>query len=38
MSQVLITISKGIIEQVVFYHDPVAAVTALSRFVKSMKR
>lgn len=36
MRQVLITISKGIIEQVVFFHQPKTAVEALSRYVKSM--
>jgi hypothetical protein len=36
MRQVLITISKGIIEQVVFFDDPTMAVQALSRYVKAM--
>ena len=36
MKQVLITISKGIIEQVVFFDDPEMAVQALSRHVKAM--
>jgi len=36
MKQVLITISKGIIEQVVFFDDPEMAVQALSRYVKAM--
>jgi hypothetical protein len=36
MRQVLITISKGIIDQVVFFDDPKMAVQALSRYVKAM--
>jgi len=36
MKQVLITVSKGIIEQVVFFDDPEMAVQALSRYVKAM--
>ena len=36
MRQVLITISKGIIEQVVFFDDPKLAVHALSSYVKAM--
>ena len=36
MRQVLITITKGIIEQVVFFDDPEMAVQALSRYVKAM--
>jgi len=36
MKQVLITISKGIIEQVVFFDDPEMAVQALPRHVKAM--
>ena len=36
MKQVLITISRGIIEQVVFFDDPEMAVQALSRYVKAM--
>ena len=36
MRQVLITISKGIIEEVVFFNDPKMAVQALSRYVKAM--
>jgi hypothetical protein len=38
MNQVLITLSKGIIEQVVFFDDPKMAVQALSRYVKAMNR
>jgi len=36
MRQVLITISKGIIEQVKFFDDPKLAVHALSSYVKAM--
>lgn len=36
MNQVLITVSKGIIEQVVFFDDARMAVRALSGYVKSM--
>ena len=36
MTQVLVTISKGIIEQVVFFDDARMAVLALSGYVKSM--
>jgi hypothetical protein len=36
MKQVLITISKGIIEEVLFFDDPKMAVEALSRYVKAM--
>ena len=36
MNQVLITISKGIIEQVVFFDDPKLALQALSNYVKGM--
>ena len=36
MTQVLVTTSKGIIEQVVFFNDAQMAVRALSRYVKSM--
>ena len=36
MNQVLITISKGIIEHVVFFDDPKMAVQALSRYVRAM--
>jgi len=36
MRQVLITISKGIIEQVKFFDDPKLAVYALSSYVKAM--
>jgi hypothetical protein len=36
MKQVLITLSKGIIEQVVFFDDPEMAIQALSRHVKAM--
>jgi hypothetical protein len=36
MNQVLITLSRGIIEQVVFFDDPKIAVQALSRYVESM--
>ena len=36
MNQVLITVSKGIIEQVVFFDDVRMAVQALSEYVKSM--
>jgi hypothetical protein len=38
MKQVLITLSKGIIEQVVFFDDPKTAVQALSSYVKAMNR
>lgn len=36
MYQILITVSKGIIEEVVFFHDPKRAIEALSRYVKDM--
>ena len=36
MNQVLITISKGIIEQVIFFDDPKLAVQALSSYVRAM--
>ena len=36
MTQILVTVSKGIIEQVVFFDDARMAVRALSRYVKSM--
>jgi hypothetical protein len=36
MRQVLITVSRGIIEQVVFFDDPKMAVLALSDYVKGM--
>jgi len=36
MRQVLITISEGIIEKVVFFDEPKRAVQALSRYVKAM--
>jgi hypothetical protein len=36
MRQVLITISRGIIEQAVFFDDPKMAIQALSRYVKVM--
>ena len=36
MNQVLITLSKGIIEAVVFFDDPKMAVQALSEYVKAM--
>ena len=36
MKQVLITISRGIIDQVVFFEDPGLAIKALSDHVKSM--
>ena len=36
MTQVLITVSKGIIEQVVFFDDARMAVRALSGYIKSM--
>ena len=36
MNHVLVTLSKGIIEQVVFFDDPKMAVQALSRYVKAM--
>jgi len=36
MYQVLITVSKGIIEEAVFFHDPKRAIEALSRYVKTM--
>ena len=34
--QVLITITKGIIDEVVFFDDPGVAVLALSKYVKNM--
>ena len=36
MRQVLITISRGIIDQVVFFEDPGLAIQALSDYVKAM--
>jgi hypothetical protein len=36
MRQILITISKGIIQDVVFFDDPEKAIRALSEFVKAM--
>jgi len=36
MTQVLITISRGIIDQVVFFEDPGLAIQALSDHVKAM--
>ena len=36
MNQVLITISKGIIQQIVFFDHPKIAVQALSKYVKAM--
>ena len=36
MKQVVITISKGIIQQVVFFDDPEMAIRALDRYVKHM--
>jgi len=36
MTQVLITVSKGIIEQVIFFNDPKMALHALSKYVKNM--
>ena len=36
MRQILITISKGIIEQVMFFDDPKSAVYALSSYVRAM--
>ena len=36
MRQVLITISRGIIDQVVFFEDPGLAIQALSDHVKAM--
>ena len=36
MKQILITISRGIIEQTVFFDDPEMAVQALSKYVKNM--
>ena len=36
MTHVLVTVSKGIIEQVVFFDDARMAVRALSKYVKSM--
>ena len=36
MKQVLITISRGIIEEVVFFDDPKLAVQTLSKYVKGM--
>jgi len=36
MNQVLVTVSRGIIEEVVFFHDPGSAIRALSKYVKTM--
>jgi hypothetical protein len=36
MKKVLITISRGIIDQVVFFEDPGKAIRALSAWVKAM--
>jgi len=36
MKEVLITISKGIIEQVVFFDEPEMAIRALAAYVKHM--
>jgi len=36
MKQVLITISRGIIDQVIFFEDPKIAIQALSDYVKEM--
>ena len=36
MKYVLVTVEKGIIEQVIFFNDPGMAVKALERYVKSM--
>jgi hypothetical protein len=37
MNQVLVTVSRGIIEEVVFFHDPGSAIRALAEYVKGMK-
>ena len=36
MNQVLVTVSRGIIEEVVFFHDPGTAIRALSKYVTAM--
>ena len=36
MKHVLVTIERGIIDQVIFFDDPKPAVKALARYVKSM--
>ena len=36
MKQVLIIISRGIIDQVIFFEDPKIAIQALSDYVKEM--
>jgi hypothetical protein len=36
MHQVLVTVSRGIIDEVVFFHDPGSAIQALSKYVKAM--
>ncbi|MDY6839634.1 MAG: hypothetical protein SWH78_16855 [Thermodesulfobacteriota bacterium] len=36
MNQVLVTVSRGIIAEVVFFHDPSMAIQALSKYVKAM--
>lgn len=36
MKNVLVTVSRGIIDQIVFFDDPVIAVKALSKYVECM--
>jgi len=36
MSCVLVTVSRGIIDEVTFYHDELTAIQALSKYVKDM--
>ena len=36
MNQVLVTVSRGIIEEVLFFHNPELAIEALSKYVKAM--
>lgn len=36
MSYVLVTASKGIIDEVTFYHEELIAIKALSEYVKAM--
>ncbi|MDY6990196.1 MAG: hypothetical protein SWQ30_19310 [Thermodesulfobacteriota bacterium] len=36
MNQVLVTVSRGIIEEVVFFDDPGTAIRALAEYVKAM--
>jgi hypothetical protein len=36
MSYVLVTVSRGIIDEVTFYHEELMAIQALSEYVKVM--